>query len=144
MALQRVGDTSTALLFQVAKDWAEDRAYVQRAAVAGVAEPRLLKEEAAGRAAVDVVERVTENLAKMSTRRSDEFRTLRQALAYCWSVVVAGNPSHGWSFMERWIESSDPDIRWLMSQNLTKARLSRVDPARVQMLQERLRSPSTR
>jgi hypothetical protein len=46
--------------------------------------------------------------------------------------------------MERWIESSDPDIRWLMSQNLTKARLSRVDPARVQMLQERLRSPSTR
>jgi hypothetical protein len=144
MALQRIGDADVALLFRVANDWAEEKAYVQRAAVAAVAEPRLLEEEAAGRAAVDVVARVTENLARMSPRRSDEFRTLRQALAYCWSVVVACSPSYGWPLMERWIESPDPDIRWLMGQNLTKARLLRVDAARVQILKERLGSPGAR
>jgi hypothetical protein len=144
MALQRVGDADTALLFRVANDWAKGRAYVQRAAIAAVAEPRLLKAEGAGRAAVDVVARVTENLVRMSIRRSDEFRTLRQALAYCWSVVVAGDPSYGWPVMERWIESSDPDIRWLMSQNLAKARLLRVDAARVQVLKERMHSPGAR
>jgi hypothetical protein len=39
-------------------------------------------------AAVDLLDRVTANLVALEDRRADEFRTLRQALAYCWSVVV--------------------------------------------------------
>ena len=46
MALQRVGDADTAALFRIVQTWAEDRAYVQRAAIAAVAEPRLLKVDA--------------------------------------------------------------------------------------------------
>ena len=134
MALQRVGDADTAALFDIVQTWVEDRAYVQRAAIAAVAEPRLLKVDGAGKAAIDLVDRVTVNLTHMPERRSDEFRTLRQALAYCWSVVVAGDPAYGWPRMENWVESADPDVRWLMSQNLKKARLARLDPTAVERL----------
>ena len=141
MALQRVGDADIAALFRVVQAWIEDRGYVQRAAIAAVAEPRLLKADGAGKAAIDLVDRVTVNLTHMPERRSDEFRTLRQALAYCWSVVVAGDPAYGWPRMERWVEFPDPDVRWLMSQNLKKARLARLDPSAVERLRGRLRRP---
>jgi hypothetical protein len=138
MALQRVGDADISALFRVVQTWVEDRAYVQRAAIAAVAEPRLLKSGSAGRAAIDLVDRVTVNLTHMPERRSDEFRTLRQGLAYCWSVVVASDPDYGWPRMERWVEFPDPDVRWLMSQNLKKARLARLDPLTVERLSNRL------
>lgn len=141
MALQRVGDADTAALFHIVQAWLEDRAYVQRAAIAAVAEPRLLKADGAGKAAIDLVDRVTANLTHMPERCSDEFRTLRQALAYCWSVVVAGDPDYGWARMENWVESADPDVRWLMGQNLKKARLARLDPSAVERLRNKLLYP---
>jgi hypothetical protein len=30
--------------------------------------------------------------------------------------------------MERWIASTDKDVRWIMRQNLRKQRLVRIDP----------------
>lgn len=141
MALQRVGDADTAALFNIVQTWMEDRAYVQRAAIAAVAEPRLLKSGSAGKTAIDLVDRVTVNLTHMPERRSDEFRTLRRGLAYCWSVVVAGDPDYGWPRMENWVESADPDVRWLMSQNLKKARLARLDPSAVERLTNKLLYP---
>lgn len=138
MALQRVGDADIELLFRIVRGWTEDRAYVQRSAIAAVAEPRLLKTDEAGRAAVDLVDQVTANLERMPDRRSDEFRTLRQGLAYCWSVVVAGNPAYGWPHFEHWARSSDPDVRWVLRENLKKARLARLDPARVDRLKKKL------
>jgi hypothetical protein len=138
IALQRVGDANTDLLFQIARDWIADRGYVQRAAIAAVSEPRLLKPREAGRSAVDIVDAATANLANMPDRRSDEFRTLRQALAYCWSVVVAGDPPYGRPRMEHWIASTDPDVRWLLRENLKKARLARLDPVWVERLKNEL------
>jgi hypothetical protein len=57
MALQRVGDADVGLLFEIVTGWLADRPYVQRAAVAGVAEPRLLKVPEAAANAVTVVDR---------------------------------------------------------------------------------------
>jgi hypothetical protein len=140
MALQRVGDVNADHLFAIVSRWAGDRAYVQRAVIAAVSEPRLLKTREAGRAAVDLVDQVTANLQLMPDRRSDEFRTLRQALGYCWSVVVASNPEYGWPRIEYWCGSSDSDVRWLLRENLKKARLIRLDPARVEKLDSTLAS----
>ncbi|OFW59267.1 MAG: hypothetical protein A2133_04910 [Actinobacteria bacterium RBG_16_64_13] len=138
MALQRVGDADTDLLFRIVRGWTGDRAYVQRAAIAAVSEPRLLKTREASHAAVDVIDQVTANLEGMPVRRTDEFRTLRQALAYCWSVVVASDPTYGLPRMERWVGSSDPDVRWLLRENLKKARLEKLDPAWVGRLRDQL------
>jgi hypothetical protein len=75
-----------------------------------------------------VVDRVTSSLATAADRRSDEFRTLRQALAYCWSVVAAAAPVLGKARMEFWATSPDRDVRWILTENLKKARLVRLDP----------------
>ena len=61
-------------------------------------------------------------------RRDPAFRVLRQGLAYCWSVAVAAAPAIGMPVMERWLASGDPDVRWLMRENLKKARLRRGAP----------------
>ncbi len=140
MALQRVGDADMGRLLAITVDWIDDRPYVQRAAVAAIAEPRLLKDGSAASTAVDVVDRVTEEFAvqALEDRRSDEFRTLRQALAYCWSVIVVAAPERGKSRMEYWAQSADPDVRWVIRENLKKTRLLRLDPAWVNSLRSRL------
>jgi hypothetical protein len=129
MALQRVGDTDVGRLFDIVTRWLADRPYVQRAAVAGVAEPRLLKTPDAAARAVMAVDRVTASVAAADQRRSDEFRTLRQALGYCWSVVVVAGPEVGKPCFQRWASSADSDIRWIVKENLKKARLLRLDRA---------------
>ena len=138
MALQRIGDEDAGLLFEIASAWAAGRPYEQRAAVAGVAEPRLIKTRAAAQAAIDVVDTVTERFSVSGDRRSDESRTLRQALGYCWSVVVVAYPECGRPRMERWAASTDPDISWVLRENLKKNRLLRLDSHWVNLVKERV------
>jgi len=138
MALQALGDTNMRLLLGVASEWLSDRPYVQRAAVAAVSEPRLLRDPDHAHSAVDVVDAATSNLAALADRRSDEARTLRQALGYCWSVVTAAAPDYGKGCMERWSASTDSDVRWVLRENLKKNRLLRLDPAWAAVMAERL------
>jgi hypothetical protein len=138
MALQRLGDADVRLLMETAAEWVTDRPYVQRAAIAGVAEPRLLKAVEAAELAVDVVDRVTSSMATAADRRSDEFRALRQALGYCWSVVAAAAPAQGKARMESWATSPDRDVRWMLAENLKKARLVRVDAGWVERMKASL------
>jgi hypothetical protein len=128
MALQRFGDIDLAAMQAVAAAWVGGTPYERRAAVAAVAEPRLLREKEAVRRALDVVERATVSLTREPDRRRDDVRTLRKALGYAWSVVVAADPRIGLSALGRWGLSEDADVRWVVRQNLTKARLRRADP----------------
>lgn len=135
-ALQRVGDREPALLRQVLAAWSDGGPLVQRAAAAGVCEPRLLHDRATLAAALDVLDAATTALAALpaARRRDPDARTLRQGLAYCWSVAVAADPSCGLPRFERWARDPDPDVRWLVRQNLTKSRLTRADPTAVERL----------
>jgi hypothetical protein len=63
---------------------------------------------------------------------------LRQGLAYCWSVAVAADPGAGIPRFERWARDPDPDVRWLVRQNLAKTRLSRAAPDAVARLRAEL------
>jgi predicted NAD/FAD-dependent oxidoreductase len=62
---------------------------------------------------------------------------LRKGLAYCWSVALVANPESGKQMMEKWLEDSDKDIRWIMRENLKKNRLIRMDFAWVQVCLEK-------
>ncbi|HLF37891.1 MAG TPA: hypothetical protein VI520_08160, partial [Anaerolineales bacterium] len=70
---------------------------------------------------------------------TEEFEALRKGLGYCWSVAVAAFPEQGRPRMERWIGSPDPDVQWVMKQNLRKTRLTRLDPKWVARAQQRLK-----
>ena len=139
MALQRLGDDDLQRMLGLAAGWAaEPSALAQRAAVAGVCEPRLLRQPAAARQALDLLDTVTEALAARTDggRRDPAVRVLRQALGYCWSVAVAALPAEGFDRLGRWAGSDDGDVRWVLRENLGKARLRRADPAAVARLRE--------
>jgi hypothetical protein len=128
MALQRLGDLDLLRLSGIVEAWVEDPdPLVQRAAAAAICEPRLLGTPAAAAVAVHVCRRATDLLALRAadTRRDPHVRTLRQALGYCWSVAVAANSVPGLSAF-RDLDTTDPDIAWIVRSNLTKKRLARL------------------
>jgi hypothetical protein len=127
MSLQRLGDVDMEQLIAEMRDWAQGTPLEQRAAVAAVCEPRLLGQAGHARAALDIVDRVTASVERVGNRRSQDFLTLRQGLGYCWSVAVVALPGEGKALMEKWLVNPDQDIRWIMRENLKKARLARLD-----------------
>jgi hypothetical protein len=129
MALQRLGDSDGSRMLRIVSKWADDASpLVQRAAIAGVCEPRLLKTPEATATAIDVCERVTAALvARPATeRRSPEVRVLRKGLGYCWSVAVAADPARGLPRFRVLAESPDHDVAWIVRENSRKSRLSRL------------------
>ncbi len=129
MALQRLGDADPGRLRAVVADWAVDaEPLVRRAAVAGICEPRLLKDPGTVAAALAACAAATRTLVEtpQADRRAGDVRTLRQALGYCWSVAVAGEPVAGVPAFEALRDAADPDVVWVVRENLRKARLQKV------------------
>jgi hypothetical protein len=109
--------------------WVAGGLLERRAAIAALCEPRLLQEAAQVRRVLALLDRVTAGLEDVEDRRSDACRALRKGLGYCWSVAVVALPDEGKRHMARWLASGDPDVRWIMRENLKKKRLERLDPA---------------
>jgi hypothetical protein len=127
MALQRWGDADMPSLLAEMADWAAGNPWEQRAAAAALCEPRLLKQPEHATAVLRILDEITASIVHLADRKSDAFKTLRQGLAYCWSVAVAALPDAGKALMEKWLASPDPDIRWIMRENLKKNRLVKMD-----------------
>ena len=134
MALQRLGDGDPARLRDVVHAWAGDPdPLVQRAAVAGICEPRLLHDLSTAQCALDACRVATASLAARPApeRGRPQVRVLRQGLGYCWSVAVAGSPELGLPEFAALESSTDADVGWIVRENRKKARLARLlDPAR--------------
>ena len=129
MALQRWGDVDVVALARELDSWASGSRYEQRAAVAGLCEPRLMKRRDATELALELLDHVTASVEVANDRHSDGFKVLRQALGYCWSVAVAALPESGLERFRRWERSSDADISRIVRENLAKSRLQRLLPA---------------
>ena len=124
IALQRLGDELPDRLAEIASDWATDGTPLEaRAAVAAVAEPRLLRDGRLIGTALAVLEAATGQVKHAPNRRAEDVRVLRQALGYAWSVVVAADPARVWDGFQNWAADDDPDIRWIVAENLKKNRL---------------------
>ncbi len=129
MALQRLGDSDWHRMLDVVTDWANDQnPLVQRAAAAGVCEPRLLRRPEAAATAIDVCDRTTRSLAARPRheRRDSGVRALRQGLGYCWSVAVAADAVGGLPRFRALSELADPDVAWIVRENSRKARLAKL------------------
>ena len=129
MALQRVGDQDMDLLLREMESWSRGALLEQRAAAAGVCEPRLLRVPAHAGRVLDLLDGITASLAGRPERAGEEFRVLRQALGYCWSVAIVALPEKGKPLFERLCACSDRDIAWIVRENVRKNRLARMDPA---------------
>jgi HEAT repeats len=124
MALQRLGASDMRALLSEMRAWTKGNDYERRAAAAALCEPVLLKREEDIREVLAILDAITAGLSRSDERGSEGFRALRKGLAYCWSVAVAAAPDLGRPLMERWLRSENPDVRWVMKQNLSKKRLA--------------------
>ncbi len=117
----------------------EEHPLVMRAAVAAVAEPGLLTDDTRGMNTLSLQALATGCFARLPTenRRDEAVRTLRQALGYTVSVAVAAVPEAGFGLLEKMAASPDKDVRWIVRENLKKARL-KPWADRVAAVQERL------
>jgi hypothetical protein len=123
MALQHWGDADLPGMLTELETWAPGNRLEQRAAVAGICEPRLLKDLAVQRRALALLDRITAGIVSAPDRKSAGFEALRKALGYGWSVLVAANPSLGQPIMQPWLTCPDPDVAWVMRENLKKNRI---------------------
>jgi HEAT repeat protein len=128
LGLQKYGEAAFKELLELMKKWSRGSLLERRAVVATLCEPGLLRSRGNVVKVIELLDEITASIQKEGDRRSGEFRTLRKALGYGWSVVVAANPEFGKPKLERWIGSKDKDIVWIMKNNLKKKRLIKIDP----------------
>jgi hypothetical protein len=138
LGLQEVGRASMDRLLGLMLRWSVGTLLEKRAVVASLCEPSLLVDTSQACKVLDILDEITAFFHDCEDRRSTDFKVLRKALAYGWSVVVAAQPASGKPRIEKWVGSLDSDIRWIMVQNLKKKRLVKMDEPWVQAQLERL------
>lgn len=126
LALQRLGREDMPRLVSEMQEWALGDPFVQRAAVAGLCEPPLLKGAEEAVEVLDILDRITKSLGASTQRGTEGFRVLRQTLGYGWSVAAAAAPANARPYIEKWLRSKDKDVAWVMKSNLSKGRMKKV------------------
>ena len=109
-----------------------------RAVAAAVAEPALLKDIEVAKEAFRLNQQIIMKLIETGERKSEDFRVLRKALAYTLSVVIVPLPKEGFGYLKQLIKMNDPDITWIIKQNLKKNRLIKNFPTEVNSLKKLL------
>jgi hypothetical protein len=138
MALERWAQADPAAWLQAMEVWSTGSWLEKRAAIAAMCHPYLLKEAEKSSRVLTILDEVTASLPAMGERRNEEFRVLRQTLGYCWSVAAAANPGRGKALLEKWSASEDPDVQWILRENLKKNRLALMDATWVETMAVRL------
>lgn len=137
MALQRWGEADMPALLAEMQSWAGGDRYEQRAAVAGLCEPALLRDPAAAARVLATLDAVTATAAAAPDRRAAGFIALRQALGYGWSVAIVAAHEPGRVLFEKWAAVDDADIQWIVRENLSKNRLLKLDAGWVAAMKKR-------
>jgi hypothetical protein len=69
---------------------------------------------------------VLERLHRASDDSKNEaFRLLRRTLGYTLSVITAATPEEGFALMKECAVWNDPNITWILRENLKKKRLAK-------------------
>ncbi len=124
MGLQKLLTANSNAILKELKKWIT---YVHllelRAVVATMAEPAILKNKEAAKAALQLNREVVQKLQETKDRKSEHFRVLRKALGYTLSVVIVPLPKEGFQYLRQLAKMNDPDINWIVKENLKKNRL---------------------
>jgi hypothetical protein len=126
MGLQRLGERDMPRLLAAMRDWSTGSWLERRAAVAALCEPALLRDAATVTAVLRLLDQITGSIASALDRRADDFRVLRQALGYAWSVAIAAEPRSGRALFDKWRASENADVQWIVRENLKKNRLKNI------------------
>lgn len=137
MALQRVGQADMDMLIDRMVSWSNGNWLEMRAAAAGLSEPILLRDENQILRVLGILDQITAAVGAAQDR-DEGFKTLCKGLGVCWSVAVAAAPMQGKQAMERWLSSTNQDVRWIIKEDLKKNRLIKLDKVWVDSCREKL------
>ena len=107
--------------------WIKGNDLEQRAVVAALCEPKLLKVKSEVVRVLKMLAQITLAFEKQSGKLSDNRNSLRKTLGYGWSVALAALPSEGKAAFEAISQSKNKDIQWIVKENLKKNRLRVMD-----------------
>ncbi|GAC1479688.1 MAG: hypothetical protein NVS2B12_34590 [Ktedonobacteraceae bacterium] len=127
-AYQHLLNADQQIVIDSLKRMATDGNYLQqRAAIASVAEPRLLFDAEIVNNAVELQRIVLENARRVpvAERKVEDFKVLRRALGYTLSVITAAAPERGFALMRECATWNDDDVTWILRENLKKKRLAK-------------------
>lgn len=127
MALQHIGKYNYPLLKTIVVEWDKNNCYEKRAIVAGLCEPAILVTNEANLFTLSMLREITRIIPQFTDKTWAEYKTLVQALCYCWSVAVAANPEQGKPLFEELLTYKDKDVLKIAKENLKKNRLIKMD-----------------
>ena len=128
MTLQELPFDSLAGRAAFAEELRDGSALVDRAIVAGLCEPKNLKDLEAMGQVYELLWQATLPLAE-ATKLDEGQTALRKALGYGWSVAVVAAPDEGKLAFERLFDLPGKHPRWIIAENLKKNRLEKMDAA---------------
>jgi hypothetical protein len=142
LALEIWGENDPTLLFNEMDHWMVGNFYEIRAAICALCHPKFLKSEEKAIQVLKYLDLIMRKLQQNPSRSKDDFRVLRLAMGYCWSVAVAALPAPGKKIMESWVGTRDKDLMWIIKSNLNKNRLFRTDDIWVNRMKAMIASTS--
>ncbi len=146
-ALQRIAEHDwIALVGILAERLPVTSRWEQRAILAALAHPPILKQPPRARYALEVTDNILREISELDpgARRTEPYRVLRQALEYAPSVFVAALPEGGFAFLRTWALSTNDEVRRVVRANLGKARLAKAFPSQTQQIHSLLADESPR
>jgi len=137
MAIQGLIKAGPERTLSTLEDWIQNGDWLaMRAVAAGVAEPRLLKEAAIAKEALEVHRAIVACIVGSADRRSEEFKAMSKGLGYTFSVITAALLQKGFQVLRKLTASGDRDLLWIVKNNLKKNRLVKHFPDEVDRCQE--------
>jgi hypothetical protein len=127
MALQLIGERDPEALQAIVDGWMPTATLLEkRAVVAGLAHPPLLSDPGFARYCLSIAGTVVDAIPAVSKdeRKGDALRVLRQGCGYALSVFAAHAPEEGFALLRRLAASPDPDVAWIVRENLKKNRIA--------------------
>jgi len=99
-------------------NWSEGTDWEKRANAAGLCKPSLLTDKKQATRALSILDKISGSMERLSAAESDYFSALRKGLGYRWSVSVVAYPEQETVMMNRWLQSDNKDILWVIKANL--------------------------
>ena len=127
-------------LLHFIEPWCKGTYYEQRAMVATICEPALLKNQTANLVVFDYLLSVTLPFKTYTIPLTEGQKSLRKALAYGWSVAIVACPEHGKHHFETLLAVKGKHIQWIIKENLKKNRLIKMNQDWVNFMTLNLRT----
>jgi hypothetical protein len=142
IALQEIPVKDLSARLEITSRLESSEPFVHRAIVAGLCEPKNLKGQDGLIGVYEQLKRSTGILAH-DQKFTEGQESLRKGLGYCWSVAVAASPEIGKKEFESLFGLPGKHILWIISENLKKKRMERMDKNWIAQCKNRLTSKFT-